>query len=219
MAHRLTRILINPSRQLEEQLQAEQEHSEGLTQALQEQESRITLITQERQYANDSVARLQEYLRQRDGEIAEQKKRVMECENEVGEIRAEMTRAKRDHSRTVDEQSRTLSDVIAREVEARANMENMIKERVENEVLLRTTKENIKALNEEIEKLRRQVHDLQQESADKDIKLSQAAKQRTQDKEDLQGLNIALDSKQQELELVSALHVHPDMYVLISCRS
>jgi hypothetical protein len=30
-------------------------------------------------------------------------------------------------------------------------------------------------------------------------------KQRDRDREDLQGLNIALDSKQQELELVSAL--------------
>jgi len=43
---------------------------------------------------------------------------------------------------------------------------------------------------------------LQQESADKEVKIVQLGKQRSQDKEDLQGLNIALDSKQQELELL-----------------
>ena len=58
-------------------------------------------------------------------------------------------------------------------------------------------------LNTELEKLRRQVHDLKQESADKEVKIVQLTKSRNQDKEDMQGLNIALDSKQQELELVS----------------
>ena len=59
-----------------------------------------------------------------------------------------------------------------------------------------------KELKDEIECLRRQIHELQQESADKEVKILQITKQRAQDKEDLQGLNIALDSKQQELALV-----------------
>jgi len=57
-------------------------------------------------------------------------------------------------------------------------------------------------LQEELERLRRQVHDLQQESADKEVRLTQFGKWRDQDKEDIKGLNIALDSKQQELELL-----------------
>ena len=55
---------------------------------------------------------------------------------------------------------------------------------------------------EEVERLRRHVHSLQQESADKEVKIVQMMKQHSLDKEDLQGLNIALDSKQQELQLV-----------------
>ena len=149
--------------------------------------------------------KLQERLRQQEREVTDHKKRVVEVENEMEDLRAEMAKSKREHSRTVDEQSRTLSDVIAREVEARAHMESIVKAKSESDVLQATMKERVKSLDEEIEKLRRQVHDLQQESADKDIKLAQVAKQRTQDKEDMLGLNIALDSKQQELELVSCL--------------
>ena len=51
----------------------------------------------------------------------------------------------------------------------------------------------------------RQIHGLQQESADKDMKIVQLAKQRAQDKEDLKSMNMAIDSKQQELELVCFL--------------
>ena len=110
---------------------------------------------------------------------------------------------KREHARIVNEQSRTLQDVVAREVEARAAMEAMVREKAENEVQGASLKERVSALTAEVERLRRQVHELQQESADKEVKLVQLQKQRSQDKEDINGLNIALDSKQQELELVS----------------
>ena len=113
---------------------------------------------------------------------------------------------KREHARIVNEQSRTLQDVVAREVEARAAMEAMVREKAENEVQAASLKERVSALTAEVERLRRQVHELQQESADKEVKLVQLQKQRSQDKEDINGLNIALDSKQQELELVS-IHV------------
>lgn len=81
-------------------------------------------------------------------------------------------------------------------------MEQMVREKAETGVNQDTMKERVERLQGEVERLRRQVHELQQESADKEVKMTQMAKQRAQDKEDLQGLNIALDSKQQELELV-----------------
>ncbi|KAF7359403.1 hypothetical protein MSAN_01282900 [Mycena sanguinolenta] len=51
----------------------------------------------------------------------------------------------------------------------------------------------------EIERLRAQARELQQESADKEVHIVTITKQRAQDKQDLEG---ALDSKQQELELL-----------------
>lgn len=151
----------------------------------------------------DSVNRLQESIRQRDTEIASYTSRIRERELEVEELHEEISRIKREHARTVDEQSRKISEVVAREVEARANMEHMLRGKAETDVMQDTLKDRVTSLQQEVEKLRRQVHELQQESADKEVKLAQLAKQRAQDKEDLQGLNIALDSKQQELELVS----------------
>ncbi|KAJ7197248.1 hypothetical protein GGX14DRAFT_668782 [Mycena pura] len=52
------------------------------------------------------------------------------------------------------------------------------------------------------EQLKAQVCELQQESADKEVRMLQIMKQRAQDKQDLESLNIALDAKQQELELL-----------------
>lgn len=54
----------------------------------------------------------------------------------------------------------------------------------------------------EIERLKGQTCELQQQSADKEVRIVQIMKERVQDKQDLEGLNVALDSKQQELELV-----------------
>lgn len=146
---------------------------------------------------------MQENLRQRDAELVNLTSRLHQRDLEIEELHSEMSRIKRDHSRTVDEQSRKLSEVVAREVEARAAMEQMVRGKAETDVVQGTLKERVEMLQTEVERLRRQVHELQQESADKEVKLTQLAKQRAQDKEDLQGLNIALDSKQQELELVS----------------
>lgn len=146
---------------------------------------------------------MQENLRQRDAELADLTSRLHQRDIQVEELHSEISRVKRDHARTVDEQSRKLSEVVAREVEARAAMEQMLRGKVETDVMQGTLKERVEMLQGEVERLRRQVHELQQESADKEVKLTQMSKQRAQDKEDLQGLNIALDSKQQELELVS----------------
>lgn len=178
------------------------EHAAELTRALQAREDKASTLSNERQFAYDSVSRLQDSLKQRDAEIADLTRRVREREVQAEDAREGLTRQRREHARVVDEQSRKLSEVVAREVESRHAMERAMRDKTEAEVARDTLEERVTVLSEEVDKLRRQVHDLQQESAEKEIKLTQMTKQRAQDKEDLQGLNIALDSKQQELELV-----------------
>ncbi|KAI0363437.1 hypothetical protein BV20DRAFT_958314 [Pilatotrama ljubarskyi] len=187
---------------LEEQLRSEQEHSEELTRALREREDKVGALEREQKFAEDRAARLETRLREREVELTELSKKQSEHENDAESAQSEIAKMKREHARIVNEQSRTLQDVVAREVEARAAMEAMVREKAEADVQLNSLKERATALTAEVERLRRQVHDLQQESADKEVKLVQLAKQRAQDKEDLHGLNIALDSKQQELELL-----------------
>ncbi|OBZ77382.1 hypothetical protein A0H81_02742 [Grifola frondosa] len=187
---------------LQDQLSAEQELAEQLTQALQEREDRVTTVEREHKFTLDNVARLEARLHQRDDEMGELTKSITSRETDTESALEEMSKMKREHARIVNEQSRTLQDVVAREVEARANMEAMVRDKAETDVVMGTLKERVSELKEEVERLRRHVHELQQESADKEVKLAHFVKQRAQDKDDLQGLNIALDSKQQELELL-----------------
>ncbi|KAG8215298.1 hypothetical protein J3R82DRAFT_8887 [Butyriboletus roseoflavus] len=58
----------------------------------------------------------------------------------------------------------------------------------------------------EISRLRIQIQQLQKDSAVMEVTIVQLNKQLDQDKEDINGLNIALESKQQELELVKRKH-------------
>ncbi|KAF8575752.1 hypothetical protein K439DRAFT_1623355 [Ramaria rubella] len=79
----------------------------------------------------------------------------------------------------------------------------MVKQKAEDDIAMGSMRERLMILTDEVDWLRRHVHDLQQESADKEVKLSslQLTWSGAQDKEDKEGLNIVLDSNQQELEL------------------
>ncbi|KAI9571912.1 hypothetical protein HD554DRAFT_2015992 [Boletus coccyginus] len=61
-------------------------------------------------------------------------------------------------------------------------------------------------LSSEIARLRAHIQQLQKDSAVMEVTIVQLNKQLDQDKEDIDGLNIALESKQQELELVKRKH-------------
>ena len=116
-----------------------------------------------------------------------------------------MSDMKRQHARVVDEHVRALQETASQEGQAQRQLEALIKDKAGADVATETLKEQANVLKEEVERLRRQVQALQQESADKEVKIVQITKQRAKDQDDLQGLNIALDSKQQELELVSPM--------------
>ncbi|KAJ7452151.1 hypothetical protein B0H11DRAFT_302820 [Mycena galericulata] len=164
------------------QLHEQESHADGMKQTLQAREERIVQLEQERQYAVDNVARLEENVRRRDAEAAEASQRALQREAEAEALREQLSRMKREHAGALEGAAAAQSAAADEQA--------------------RTARERASALKDEIERLRRQVHELQQESADKEVKIVQITKQRAQDKQDLQGLNIALDSKQQELELL-----------------
>ena len=122
-----------------------------------------------------------------------------------------MSKIKREHAHLVNEQTRALRDAAAQEDESKARVDLLVQAKAEADVEIKTSRDRIVVLKEEVERLRRHVHSLQQESADKEVKIVQLMKQHSLDKGDIQGLNIALDSKQQELELVCFLS-------LFTCR-
>ncbi|KAJ2914892.1 hypothetical protein MD484_g5514, partial [Candolleomyces efflorescens] len=188
--------------QIDYDLQQEQEHAEGLAAAVQTHETRIAQLEEELQFANESNTRLQEGNRKRDGEVEDYQKRVLRSENESEGLREELATLKREYMRLLDEQERRNRESTSQDSEIKANFERIIKQKAESDVELKTTRDQVIALKDEVDRLRRHVHSLQQESADKEVKIVHLEKQKSIAEQDMMGLNIALDSKQQELELM-----------------
>ncbi|KAJ6618271.1 hypothetical protein B0H10DRAFT_1947664 [Mycena sp. CBHHK59/15] len=164
--------------QLKERIHEAEGHVEIVKQKLKLSQDRVVELEQERQYALNNISRLEDNIRRRDVEAVEYSQRSVRREAEAEELREHMSRMKREHSSALEA---TLQDSACKQ----ADIDVQTRE-----------------LKDQVEQLRRQIHDLQQESADKEVKIVQITKQHAQDKDDLQGLNIALDSKQQELELL-----------------
>ncbi|KAF4612113.1 hypothetical protein D9613_003841 [Agrocybe pediades] len=188
--------------ELENALQHEREHADQLTQELQQRDTRISELEAEQQFVQDNVTRLEENVHRRDEELTHYSQRLVDRESELETLREEMSALKREHNRLVSEQNRAIQDVAGQQSQTKAEMEELVRAKAQVDVDLKTNRDRVLALQEEVERLRRQVHTLQQESADKEVKIVQLNKLHAQDREDIAGLNIALDSKQQELELL-----------------
>jgi hypothetical protein len=165
----------------------------------------IDLLQQDLKCANDSVARLQQDIRQRDSELEGLAHRIVAREDEAEDARAELAALKQEHARAADEHRRALVELTTRAEGTQAELGAAVQEKDDADAVVQSLRERIGTLEAELEKLGKQVRDLQTESANKEVHIAQMEKQRERDREDLQGLNIALGSKQQELELVSAL--------------
>ncbi|KAI5118622.1 hypothetical protein M0805_006990 [Coniferiporia weirii] len=189
-----------------EQLRNDFEHEhaqlEDVRHALESLESQTAAIEEERQFAVDKASRLEQSLQERDADLHAYSLKVSTKEQEIDALRDELSSLRREHTRLQSEQVRSLSDLDAREANIRKQFEESIRAQTEAQMEAGGLKERVETLQGEVEKLRRQVHDLKQQSADQDVKLLQMERQHEQDNEDKLGLNIALDSKQQELELL-----------------
>ncbi|KAH9064396.1 hypothetical protein EDB87DRAFT_1680597 [Lactarius vividus] len=185
--------------QLETELAESRQHADNLTNALHEN---TESLRQELKAANDNVTRLDQDIRQRDTELEELAHRVVAHEDEAEDVRSELATLKREQTRTADEHRRVLADLTARAEGAQAELEAAVHGKDEADVAADVLRERVGTLEAELEKLRKQVRELQAESANREVHIAQMEKQRERDREDLQGLNIALDSKQQELELL-----------------
>ncbi|KAH9986204.1 hypothetical protein BJV74DRAFT_886027 [Russula compacta] len=162
----------------------------------------ITSLRQELKSAHESVARLEQDIQQRDTELEGLAHRIVAREDEAEDARAELAALKREHARAADEHHHALADLTTRVESAQAELEAAVRGKEDADAATDSLRERVGTLEAESEKLRKQVRDLQTESANREVHIAQMEKQREKDREDLQGLNIALDSKQQELELL-----------------
>jgi chromosome segregation ATPase len=166
-------------------------------------ETRITSITAELTFANENVSRLESNIKERDASISTLTTTLLSHTDEAESLREELTTLKVEHSRAFSSQTRALQDLQTQEKDLRSQLEVAVREKAESDIMLGMSKERVGSLMDEVAKLRRTVHEMQQTSAARDVTIVQLRKERERDREDVNGLNIALDSKQQELELVS----------------
>lgn len=174
---------------------------------LRQHADKITSLQQELKSAHDSVTRLQQDIQQRDTNIEGLAHRIVAREDETEDARAELAALKREHARATDEHRRALADLATRAEGTQAELGAAVQGKGDADAVVHSLRERIGTLEAELERVGKQVRDLQTESANKEVQMAQMEKQRERDREDLHGLNIALDSKQQELELVSFFFV------------
>ena len=170
---------------------------------MRQQADDVVSIRQELKVANDSVTRLEQDIRQRDTELEELAHRIVAHEDEVEDVRAELATLKREQAHMSDEHRRVVADLTTRAESTQAELGAAVQGKDDADAAADSLRERVGPLEAELEKLRKQIRELQTESANREVHIAQMEKQRERDREDLQGLNIALDSKQQELELVS----------------
>jgi len=142
-------------------------------------------------------------MKDRDASITSLTSIIRTHADEIETLREELSTLKVEQSRSSSAQTRALQDLQNLEKDLRAQLEVALRERAESDIKLSTSKERVSSLVDEVARLRRTVHELQQESAGREVTIVQLRKERERSREDADGLNIALDSKQQELELVS----------------
>lgn len=108
-----------------------------------------------------------------------------ETAKEIDQLDEEIMRLREEHERAIDQ---------AREMEDR---------RKALDSKLATQSERNQQLERDLESARKEAHDLRQKSALKDLEIGQLKRAKEQLQDDQEMLNIALDSKQQEVEMVS----------------
>ena len=175
-------------------------------------EDRINQLERERQSTSETIISLENGTHQRDEEIGHHTERTRAQKIQVENLRDEVGDLKLEYEHVVadlNEHARALSQATESKSDMRRQLEDLVSQKADIDADLKSHQERNEWLESETERLKRHVHDMQQESADKEIKIIQLTKQHGQDKEDIQGLNIALDAKQQELELVRVFALFP----------
>jgi len=168
---------------------------------------KLEVAEQEHEFSLENSHRLRSALDQRDKEIANLEDARQSDHTELESLRSRLSSLDKDHARILSERARHIEDLeqqLAAHIERSAQLTN---ETAGRDVYLASLEERAQRRGEECDRLRRRIHELENESATKEVKLVELERDRERVRDDNMNLNIALDSKQQELELVSSNHL------------
>ncbi|KAF8675288.1 hypothetical protein RHS04_06737 [Rhizoctonia solani] len=155
--------------------------------------ARLEDLDREHQSSLDTIHRLERIVQARNTELAQTEESIRTQALEAEQLRS--------HRRELERIKVQRDNALQAESQLRKQLEDAHKLRSESTELSKL-RERVKHLVDEISRTQRRVNELMTESADKEVRIVQLSKACAQDLEDKEGLNVALQSKQQELELI-----------------
>ncbi|KAG8721747.1 hypothetical protein FRC08_010628 [Ceratobasidium sp. 394] len=175
---------------LAEELVAEQEAHAAVATEHDQLVQRLEQVERERHIALENQQRLEGVVRTRNQEIAEVEERLLVQSRETEQLRTD--------KRELEKVKVQRDDAVQAERHLRTQLEAKTVDSAE----LDSLRERVAKLSEESTRLQRRVNELKAESAGKEVRIVQLNKARALEAEDREGLNVALEAKQQELELI-----------------
>ncbi|KZW02830.1 hypothetical protein EXIGLDRAFT_744347 [Exidia glandulosa HHB12029] len=178
--------------------EVERQKAEELADLLEQRQAELEQAQQERQKALDDLAQTHDALTERETDLEDRTYHINALEDETDALRERLAEMKAAYERTAEAHSRAMADGER----ARQQLVDIEKRKAEDDLTadaLRTSEETLK---DQIASLKRQVHDLQHKNSDQTIEVTQLERKLEEMTATAENLNIALEAKQQELELM-----------------
>lgn len=174
-----------------------------MSNAVQELQSDLHQLDEERRFAVDEAERFRQNLRVRGEEASADNRKLATLVREKDDLEAEVTRVRRENARLLENQQHQQGDVTLREDMLRQELEEEVKKRAEEEVSREALDARVKSLEEELLVSKKKAGDLTLQRSNAEFELIQLRKTIEKDHQAKANLEIALMAKQQELDLVS----------------
>ncbi|THV03454.1 hypothetical protein K435DRAFT_791673 [Dendrothele bispora CBS 962.96] len=186
--------LVNKVDVLTDQLEQSKRNADHKHKIAEEFVTKHKDVERELQFALSEVERLKANNQKDEEDSQASLQRLKESEQTIGDLQARIASMTREHARMNRERA-SANEELERAAKEKAHLQELANQ----EATFRMDNER---LSKDLERIRKELETLRKDSADKDLKIVQLNKQREADKDDISGLNIALDAKQQELELI-----------------
>ncbi|KAG8963790.1 hypothetical protein FRC03_002550 [Tulasnella sp. 419] len=151
---------------------------------------------------SESLKKLQDLLKDRDYELTDTNARLAAYETEIEDLKQEIKEVSRDHHQQLDNQAHQTEQLRKQEADLRKELDKLAASKAKFEATIAGLETQVKAAREENLVMNSRIKDLRKDNAKKEMQLVQLERGRELDREDKEGLNIALDAKQQELEMI-----------------
>lgn len=191
--------------QISEELRASQQHVEDLMQSHSDLQRKLEQTEQEHVFAIENATRLQTAMDSRATEIQALEDERQAHFAELDSLHSRLSTLDKEHARQLADRARHISDLEIQLQLMQTESERtvrMVNESADRDIYLASVEDKAEQRREECERLRRRCHELEQESAAREVRLLELSKDADRVRDDNMNLNIALDSKQQELELI-----------------